>query len=421
MKIYKFGGASVKDAEGIKNVARIISSEQEADILVVVSAIGKTTNALEEVIDACFYNKPELNELLLSVKTTHLNIIKELFDDTDIMFINEVENLFLELECIVENDQLHEDYDFLYDQIVTYGELISSRILSSYLLKTGIRTQWIDARNFIITDSRYRDARVQWDETERIIQNRLLPLSKKNLIITQGFMGRGEKGETTTLGREGSDYSAAIFGKGLHAESVTIWKDVPGVLNADPKRFENTELLPELTYNDAIELAYYGASVIHPKTIQPLKAAKIPLFVRSFIDKDKTGTRVFEGQHRIQTSCFILKENQWLLEISSSDFTFIAEDHLRDLFDLFTKHKVRVNIMQNSAIRFRCAFDHKEHQHEPLIADLIEAGFVVNAQNNLKLLSVYQPIITEARKRAHEMGKVVLEQQVETAAHYLID
>ena len=252
MKIYKFGGASVKNAEGIKNVARIISSEQEASILVVVSAIGKTTNALEMVVDACFYNKPELNDLLLSVKTTHLDIIKELFDDTDVMFINEVENLFLELECIVENDQLHEDYDFLYDQIVTYGELISSRILSSYLLKTGIRTQWIDARNFIITDSRYRDARVQWEETERIIHNRLLPLSKKNLIITQGFMGRGEKGETTTLGREGSDYSAAIFGKGLNAESVTILKYVPGVLNADPKRFENTELLPELTYNDAI-------------------------------------------------------------------------------------------------------------------------------------------------------------------------
>ena len=420
MKIYKFGGASVKNAEGIKNVASIICSEQEAEILVVVSAIGKTTNALESVVDACFYNKPELNELLLSVKSTHLNIIKELFDDTDVMFINEVENLFLELECIVENDQLHEDYDFLYDQIVTYGELISSRILSSYLLKVGTRTQWIDARNFIITDSRYRDARVQWGETERIIQNRLLPLSKKNLIITQGFMGRGEKGETTTLGREGSDYSAAIFGKGLNAESVTIWKDVPGVLNADPKRFENTELLPQLTYNDAIELAYYGASVIHPKTIQPLKAAKIPLYVRSFIDKDKYGTRVFEGEHRIQTPCFILKENQWLLEISSSDFTFIAEDHLRDLFERFAEHKVRVNIMQNSAIRFRCAIDHKEHEHEPLISSLKKAGFIVVAQSNLKLLSVYQPSIEDARKRASEMGKILLEQQVESAAHFLI-
>ncbi len=420
MKIYKFGGASVKNAEGIKNVANIISNEQEAEILVVVSAIGKTTNALESVVDACFYNKPELNELLLSVKSTHLNIVKELFDDTDIMFINEVENLFLELECIVENDQLHEDYDFLYDQIVTYGELISSRILSSYLLKVGTRTQWIDARNFIITDSRYRDARVHWEETERIIQNRLLPLSKKNLIITQGFMGRGEKGETTTLGREGSDYSAAIFGKGLNAESVTIWKDVPGVLNADPKRFENTELLPELTYNDAIELAYYGASVIHPKTIQPLKAAKIPLYVRSFIDKDKTGTRVFEGEHRIQTPCFILKDKQWLLEISSSDFTFIAEDHLRELFERFAEHKVRVNIMQNSAIRFRCAIDHKEHEHEPLINSLKKAGFMVAAQSNLKLLSVYQPSIEDARMRASEMGKIILEQQVESAAHFLI-
>ncbi len=420
MKIYKFGGASVKNAEGIKNVAGIISKEQEASVLVVVSAIGKTTNALELVVDACFYNKPELNELLLSVKTTHLEIINELFDLTDVMFINEVENLFLELECVVENDQLHEDYDFLYDQIITYGELISSRILSSYLLKMGTRTQWIDARNFIITDSRYRDARVQWDDTERIIKSRLAPLSKKNLIITQGFMGRGEKGETTTLGREGSDYSAAIFGKALEAESVTIWKDVPGVLNADPKRFENTQLLPELTYNDAIELAYYGASVIHPKTIQPLKAAKIPLYVRSFIDTEKTGTRVFEGEHGIGTPCFILKEDQCLLEISSSDFTFIAEDHLRELFELFSKHKVRVNIMQNSAIRFRCAIDPKEHQHQPLIADLKSAGFVVHAQSGLQLLSVYQPQIEDAKIRAQERGKIVLEQQVESAAHFLI-
>lgn len=420
MKIYKFGGASVKNAEGIKNVARIIGLEQEADILVVVSAIGKTTNALELVVDACYYNKSELNDLLVSVKTTHLEIVKELFDQSDVMFINDVENLFLELECIVENDQLHEDYDFLYDQIVTYGELISSRILSSYLLKTGLRTQWIDSRNFIITDNRYRDSRVQWDDTERIIKNRLLPLARKNLIITQGFMGRGPVGETTTLGREGSDYSAAIFGKCLGADSVTIWKDVPGVLNADPKRFNPTHLLSELTYNDAIELAYYGASVIHPKTIQPLKAAKIPLFVRSFIDIDNPGTRVFEGEHRIQTPCFILKESQWLLEISSSDFTFIAEDHLRDLFERFSTHKVRINIMQNSAIRFRCAIDHKEHQHIPLIQDLENAGFVVNAQAALKLLSVYQPQLQEAREKAQSMGKVILEQQVDSAAHFLI-
>lgn len=420
MKIYKFGGASVKNAEGIKNVAHIIGLEQEADILVVVSAIGKTTNALELVVDACYYNKSELNDLLVSVKTTHLEIVKELFDQSDVMFINDVENLFLELECIVENDQLHEDYDFLYDQIVTYGELISSRILSSYLLKTGLRTQWIDSRNFIITDNRYRDARVQWEDTERIIKNRLLPLARKNLIITQGFMGRGPMGETTTLGREGSDYSAAIFGKCLGAVSVTIWKDVPGVLNADPKRFNPTHLLSELTYNDAIELAYYGASVIHPKTIQPLKAAKIPLFVRSFIDIDNPGTRVFEGEHRIQTPCFILKESQWLLEISSSDFTFIAEDHLRDLFERFSTYKVRVNIMQNSAIRFRCAIDHKEHQHVPLIQDLENSGFVVHAQAGLKLLSVYQPQLSEARDMAQSMGKVILEQQVDSAAHFLI-
>jgi aspartate kinase len=421
MKIYKFGGASVQNSDGIKNVAQIISNQQKEALLVVVSAIGKTTNALEHVTEACYYNKPELNELLLSVKKTHLNIIEELFDDEDVIYINEVENLFLELECLAENDQLHEDFDFLYDQIVTYGELISSRILSSYLLKLGIRNQWIDARNFIITDQRYRDANVQWEETEKIIQSRLLPLSKKNLIITQGFMGRGPKGETTTLGREGSDYSAAIFGKSLQAESVTIWKDVPGVLNADPKRFAQTQLLPELSYNDAIELAYYGASVIHPKTIQPLKAAKIPLFVRSFVDMALPGTKVYEGDHRIQNSCYILKDSQWLFEISSSDFSFIAEGHLRDLFDRFSKHKVRVNIMQNSAIRFRFSIDHREHQHAPLIADLKSAGFIVNVQSGLKLLSVYQPEPIKAREEALKLGSILLEQQIESTAHFLIN
>ena len=420
MRIYKFGGASVKDASGVKNVAQIIAERGKNDLLVVVSAMGKTTNSLEKLISAAYNKSAEVSELLLSVKMTHLSIVKELFNEDEVIYFNEIENLFLELECMLENEQLLEDYDFLYDQVVGFGELISTRIISGYLLKIGVRNQWVDARNFIITDSRHRDARVQWEETEKVIQHRLEPLSKKNLLITQGFIGRGSKGETTTLGREGSDYSAAIFGKLLRAESVSIWKDVEGVLNADPKKFDNTVLIPELTYNDAIELAYYGASVIHPKTIQPLKAVGIPLYVRSFLNIQKQGTRVFEGHGSLNVPCKILKEDQTLIEIVSSDFTFIAENHLRDIFELFTNHKVRVNIMQNSAIHFRCVIDAKENQHSPLLEALASMGFKVNTERGHKLLSIYQPKIGEARAEADTIGNVIMEQQMEQTAHFLI-
>jgi aspartate kinase len=420
MRIYKFGGASVKDASGVKNVAQIIAERGKNDLLVVVSAMGKTTNSLEKLISAAYNKSAEVSELLLSVKMTHLSIVKELFNEDEVMYFNEIENLFLELECMLENEQLLEDYDFLYDQVVGFGELISTRIISGYLLKIGVRNQWVDARNFIITDSRHRDARVQWEETAKVIQHRLEPLSKKNLLITQGFIGRGSKGETTTLGREGSDYSAAIFGKLLRAESVSIWKDVEGVLNADPKKFDNTVLIPELTYNDAIELAYYGASVIHPKTIQPLKAVGIPLYVRSFINLEKQGTRVFEGHGSLNVPCKILKEDQTLIEIVSRDFTFIAENHLRDIFELFTNHKVRVNIMQNSAIHFRCVIDAKENQHSPLLEALASMGFKVSTERGHKLLSIYQPKIGEARAEADTIGNVIMEQQMEQTAHFLI-
>ncbi len=420
MRIYKFGGASVKDASGVKNVAQIIAKRDKNDLLVVVSAMGKTTNSLEKLISAAYNKSTEVSELLLSVKMIHLSIVKELFNEDEVMYFYEIENLFLELECMLENEQLLEDYDFLYDQVVGFGELISTRIISGYLLKIGVRNQWVDARNFIITDSRHRDARVQWEETEKVIQHRLEPLSKKNLLITQGFIGRGSKGETTTLGREGSDYTAAIFGKLLRAESVSIWKDVDGVLNADPKKFEDTVLIPELTYNDAIELAYYGASVIHPKTIQPLKAVGIPLYVRSFINIQKQGTRVFEGHGSLNVPCKILKEDQTLIEIVSRDFTFIAENHLRDIFELFTNHKVRVNIMQNSAIHFRCVIDAKENQHSPLLEALTAMGFKVSTERGHKLLSIYQPKIGEARAEADTMGNVIMEQQMEQTAHFLI-
>lgn len=419
MKIYKFGGASVKDAAGVRNVASIIAKEKNNDVLVVISAMGKSTNALETLVNAAFKNDKSASSILKDFIESHNQLLTELFEENSFIWTNEVRNLFLELECLIDNENLKDDYDFLYDQIVSFGELISTRIVSAYLLSQNIQNQWLDARNFIITDSRYRDAKVQWEETERVVTNRLKPLSAKNLIITQGFIGKGESGETTTLGREGSDYSAAIFGKLLGAESVTIWKDVAGVMNADPKKFENTVLISELSYNDAIELAYYGASVIHPKTIQPLKAANIPLYVKSFLNVDQPGTKVSEFSKPLSVPCKIHKSNQLMLEISTKDFNFIVEEHLKQIFEALSNFKVRAHIMQNSAIHFRCVVDDKENKHLPLVNYLTEMGLNINVIEHLELLSIYQPeaISTE---EVSKFGKIIMQQNMGNAAHFVV-
>ncbi len=420
MKIYKFGGASVKNAEGVKNVAQIISRDAESSsILVVISAMGKSTNALEKIINAYFHGNAELTKLIQEFKSFHEEIIKDLFQENTPIWMNEVYNLMLELECLLDNENLHEDFDFIYDQIVVFGELISTRIVSGYLLKQGIINQWIDSRNFISTDSRHRDARVQWEDTERIVKNRLLPLSQKKLIIAQGFIGKGEKGESTTLGREGSDYSAAIFGKLLNAESVTIWKDVPGVMNADPKKFQNTKLIDNLSFNDAIELAYYGASVIHPKTIQPLKASNIPLNVRSFLDTEALGTCVSDNFSSSEITSKIHKDKQILLEISTRDYTFIAEDSLSFILSTLLENKVRMNIMQNSAIQFNCVIDDRENQHQRLIKTLKE-HFNVEVKTGLQLVTLYGKGNENDKKEISAMGEILLEQNIGQVTHHLM-
>ena len=268
MKIYKFGGASVKDAEGVRNVANIISQEKNNEILVVISAMGKTTNALETVVNATFKNEKSASDVLQAIIQSHNELLIELFQENAFIWINEVRNLFLELECLIDNENLKDDYDFLYDQIVSYGELLSTTVLSHYMNYRDLKTTWIDVRNYIKTDATYRDAEVDWELTQKNISK---IAKKKVLHITQGFLGSDDNGFTTTLGREGSDYTAAIFAYCLNAQSVTIWKDVPGVMNADPRYFENTILLNQISYREAIELAFYGASVIHPKTLQPLQ------------------------------------------------------------------------------------------------------------------------------------------------------
>lgn len=409
MKIFKFGGASVKDAEGVRNVAGILSQYANEQVLVVISAMGKMTNKFEDLVHAYFHNTGQAAILIAEIRKFHYDILKELGDSNQIALYNDVDNLLLELECMVENPNTLEDYDFVYDQVVCFGELLSTRIVSNYLITTQTRNQWIDARNFIITDSRYRDGKIDWVKTEHLIANRLRPLAEKNLVITQGFIGRDSVNATTTLGREGSDYSAAVFAYSLHAESVTIWKDVAGVMNADPKKFHFASLIPELSYNDSIELAYYGASVIHPKTIQPLKARSIPLYVRSFINTADAGTTVSVTAQPLGVPCYIHKPGQMMIDISTRDFNFIVEDTLEGVFAILAGHKVRCRIMQNSAISFSFVSDQNEQRLSLLKKDFEAAGLNVHVTENLELLTVYNGI--QAKTDELTAGKKVLMQQ----------
>ncbi len=420
MKIFKFGGASIKDAEGFKNVSTIIKAHESESLLIVISAIGKTTNALESVIKHCYAKNNQVHHAFQTIVDDHNKIAKILFESGHLAIKNALETLYVELENCIQSSHLQKDYDALYDQIIVYGELMASTIMSHYLTTQSIKNQWIDARDYIITDQRYRDARIQWVETAELINTTLGPIAEKDLVITQGFIGRSVGGETTTLGREGSDYSAAIFGSLLGADSISIWKDVVGVMNADPNKFSNAELIKELSYNDAIELAYYGASVIHPKTIQPLKAKGIPLYVRSFIDVNEPGTKVSAQSKPITISCKIHKDNQILLEIRTRDFTFIAEDHLKQIFQLLSENNMRCNLMQNSAICFRCVLDSKENQHLALIQQLEFLGLDATCQSNLELISIYNT--NSSFNKEEDIGNkdIVLQQNMGKSIHYLV-
>jgi aspartate kinase len=419
MKIFKFGGASVKDADGVKNVAKILTDHSGENLVVVISAMGKSTNHLEKIVNACVHSTGETATLIKELKDYHYSILTHLETSNSTAMTNDIENLFLELECLAETPVQPEEYDFVYDQIVSFGELISTKIVSHYLLNMGIKNQWIDSRNFILTDDRYRDARIQWDETEKIIAKKLKPLAERHPVITQGFIGRGPLNETTTLGREGSDYSAAIFAYCLNAESVTIWKDVAGVMNADPKKIENAILIPHLSYSDAIELAYYGASVIHPKTIQPLMAKNIPLLVKSFIHPLHEGTRVSNHSEALSVPCYIFKNDQVLVELKTRDFTFIVEQNLEHIFRLLANFKVRCNIIQNSAISFSFVADSNENKMQHLIAEMEKLGLETRITALVELITIYNA--TEGSKNAVIGQKeVILEQNTGSTSHFII-
>lgn len=366
MQVFKFGGASVKDAGAVRNVGEIVKRFQDEKLLIVISAMGKSTNALEQLVEACYKQTGNAKKIFDEIKSYHDQIIKELIKDIHPHGFDDIENTFIELECLISGAPEGE-FSFLYDQIVSFGELISTKIVSIYLNQTGIRNRWIDARNFIHTDGTYREGKVDWNKTTQIIQSKLKPLVEKQIIITQGFIGNSPNNNTTTLGREGSDYSAAIFAYALDAQSQTIWKDVAGVLNADPKRFKDTIKIDELTYNEAIELAYYGATVIHPKTIQPLQSKSIPLYVKSFVDPSASGTTVSNAPHDlIQMPVYIIKGDQTLVSISSKDFSFIVEENLSKIFEVFASHGIKTNMMQNSAISFSACVNTDEENLKKL-------------------------------------------------------
>ena len=386
MQVFKFGGASVKSADNIKNVTSILSDYRSSELLIVVSAINKTTNKLEELTKAYCTQETDPFKLLTAVKSDHFNILKDLFDDPAHPIFDDINNSFVEIEWILEEEP-QDSYDYLFDQIVSIGELVSSKILAAYCSHIGIPTQWVDARNYIQTDNTYREAQVNWELTEAKIRRDLPTILDDHLIVTQGFIGSTSENFTTTLGREGSDYSAAIFASCLNAEDITIWKDVPGVLNADPKWFEKTELIPELSYTDAIELTYYGATVIHPKTIKPLQNKKITLNVRSFLDPQSPGTKIRTTNQTLPVPSFIFKVNQVFISIQPRDFSFIVEDNLSHIFNLFHQHRIKVNMMHNSAISFSVAIDNTGQNIETLLVEL-EKRYKVSVERGLELITI---------------------------------
>ena len=367
MEVFKFGGASVKDAEGIKNVFDLLNKVGAEEVLLVISAMGKTTNALEVVIKNYFEKSSAFHASLQEVRKYHNQILLDLFEDEDHEVFFTVNSHLADLEYFLRSNK-SPNYNFVYDQVISYGEIVSTTIVSYYLNEKGLKNNWIDVRNFIKTDTNYRDANVDWEQTQKLISK---GIKKKTVNITQGFIGSDANNFTTTLGREGSDYTAAIFAYCLSAESVTIWKDVPGVMNADPRYFENAVLLNQISYKEAIELAFYGASVIHPKTLQPLQRKEIPLYVKSFINPLLPGTSVSKGEDlEPKTSCFIVKKNQLLLSLSSIDFSFIMEENISEIFSLFHQYKMKVSLIQNSAISFSVCMEDKFENFNELKAIL---------------------------------------------------
>nr|WP_314603875.1 aspartate kinase [uncultured Capnocytophaga sp.] len=406
MQVYKFGGASVKDAQSVRNVFSILEKTEKKDILIVISAMGKTTNALEEVVESYFKDKNSSEQSLQKVKDFHYTIIDELFEDKNHPIYRKIDGLFGEITSFIERNKSPK-HSFVYDQIVSVGELLSTTIISYYLNDRGIRNIWLDGRNLVRTNSNYREAEIDWEETKRNICD---SIKHSLMYITQGFIGSDSNYFTTTLGREGSDYSAAIFAYCLQAESVTIWKDVAGVLNADPRYFKQTRLLEKIPYQEAIELAFYGASVIHPKTLQPLQKMEIPLNVRSFLNPEAKGSSVCKiNELTPKIPCYIRKQNQHLLSLSSLDFSFIGEENISFIFNLLATYQIKVSLLQNSAISFNICIEDKFKNLHFLLEKLREK-FKVECIENVILYTIRHSSNEDSFEFLDDQKEILLEQ-----------
>ena len=415
MKVFKFGGASVNSADAVRNMAQVVQSHLESKpLMVVVSAMGKTTNLLEKLVPGSA-DVSSANTLRKQLEVYHIDIAKSLIPN-DKTIIKKIQDLLHQLDNTIvslQPDAAH--YNYNYDQVVSFGEIISTTIIAEYLNHLGINTLWSDARQLIQTDNHYREGRVDWQASETATKTLLADSITYNVILTQGFIGGTVDHKTTTLGREGSDYSAAILAYCLNAESVTIWKDVPGFLNADPKFFADTVKISQIPYNEAIELAYYGASVIHPKTVKPIQNKGIPLFIRSFITPEAEGSSIGDYKTIVpETPLYIFKNNQILLSILPRDYSFIAEDNLQVIFGILSKIGIRVNLMQNSALSFSICIDNNPQLINPLIEEL-KSMFRVRYNENLQLITIRyytqevidsivagRPILLEQRSRTTE-------------------
>lgn len=406
MKIYKFGGASVKDADGVKNLLKVLKEVGYDESLVVISAMGKMTNAFEKIASSYYNKNKDFSSTIETAIEFHKKIVDDLFFESKTKITTEIELIFDELLFFIENNTAT-DYDYIYDQIVSKAELISTKICSYYLSENGIDNNWLDVRKCIKTNSDYRRAGVNWEITSKLIKEHV---KGSSLIITQGFIASDNKNNTTTLGREGSDYTAGIFAYCLDVEKTIIFKDVAGVLNADPRNFDDTILLDQISYREAIELAFYGASVIHPKTLQPLQRKEIPLFVKSFKKPENKGTVVRKGVNLIpKTPCFIVKKNQILLSISAKDFSFIMEDDISEIFDFFHQYKLKVNLIQNSAISFSVCLEDNFNTFKELYEKL-KLNYLCLYNENVSLFTIRH--FTETSIREIEKGKEVLVKQL---------
>lgn len=416
MQVFKFGGASVKDAAGVKNLAAIIQNSPEKELLVVVSAMGKMTNALEQLTVAYLNQTEEIQTIFAGIRAFHEEILMELFEPSHPVF-NDVENTFVEIEWMIE-EKPHDDPDFIYDQLVSIGELVSSRIVAAYLNFTGKKSYWMDVRGFIQTDNTYREGLVDWEKTNAIINAEIPKFLQTQVVVTQGFLGGTSENFTTTLGREGSDYSAAIFASCLKATALTIWKDVDGVFNADPKRFQDVVKFDQLSYPETMEMAYYGANVIHPKTIKPLQDAQIQLFVKPFLAPQQNGTLIYGEDLQIKTPIIIVKPNQVLVSVSSKDHSFITENHLSDIYKLLAGLHFKVNLMQNSALSLSFCVDFETLKFERLAEKLTpDFNFKYNTKAELITVRHYE---TDLLQKLAAGKTILLEQLSRNTAQLLV-